>query len=95
MAISVLGLSRHSCYGLFFVDDDANVILLDGFRIAELTVANAAKHIAAIRTTYGIEDHELDPVFADPDVFRRKGGHARTVGETVAQLFARRASFRR
>jgi hypothetical protein len=82
------GLSRHSCYGLFFVDDDANVILLDGFRIAELPVAAAAKQIAAIRASYGIADNELAPIYADPDVFRRKAGSARTVGETVAQLFA-------
>jgi hypothetical protein len=27
-------------------------------------------------------------VFADPDVFRRKAGNARTVGETVGQMFS-------
>ena len=43
------GLARHSCYGLFFADDDANVFLLDGFRIAELTIASAASHIQRIR----------------------------------------------
>jgi hypothetical protein len=82
------GLSRHSCYGLFFADDDANVFLLDGFRIAELTVAGAAKHISTLRAEYRIEDDELSPVYADPDVFRRKTGNAKTVGETVAQMFA-------
>jgi hypothetical protein len=64
------------------------VILLDGFRIAELTVAAAAKQIAVIRASYGIETDELDAIYADPDVFRRKAGSARTVGETVAQLFS-------
>ena len=82
------GLSRHSCYGLFFADDDNNVFLLDGFRIAELTVSAAAKQMAVIRASYGIQDDELDAIYADPDVFRRKGGHAGTVGETVAQMFA-------
>ena len=82
------GLSRHSCYGLFFIDDDANVLLLDGFRIAELTVAGAAKYIATLRAEYHIDDDELSAVYADPDVFRRKAGNARTVGETVAQMFS-------
>jgi hypothetical protein len=82
------GLSRHSCYGLFFVDDDANVLLLDGFRIAELTVNGAAKYISTLRAEYSIDDDELSAVYADPDVFRRKAGNARTVGETVAQMFS-------
>ena len=78
------GLSRHSCYGLFYADDDANVLLLDGFRIAELTIANAARRIQGIRAEYGIDADELGAVYADPDVFRRKAGNSRTVGETVA-----------
>jgi len=82
------GLSRHSCYGLFFVDDDANVFLLDGFRIAELTVAAAAKYISTIRAEYRIEEEELGAIYADPDVFRRKAGSARTVGTTVAEMFS-------
>jgi len=81
------GLSRHSCYGLFFCDDDANVFLLDGFRVAELTVASAARRIHEIRAQYRIDASELGMVFADPDVFRRKTGNSRTVGETVAALF--------
>ena len=81
------GLSRHSCYGLFFADDDANVFLLDGFRIAELTIADAARNIHRIRAEIGTDDTELGPIFADPDVFRRKTGNARTVGETVAMMF--------
>jgi hypothetical protein len=81
------GLSRHSCYGLFFADDDGNVFLLDGFRIAELTVADAAKRIHTIRASYGIDADEIGSIYADPDVFRRKAGNARTVGETVASMF--------
>ena len=81
------GLARHSCYGLFYADDDGNVFLLDGFRVAELTVSAAAKRIHEIRAEYRIESNELGPVFADPDVFRRKTGNSRTVGETVATLF--------
>jgi len=82
------GLSRHSCYGLLYADDDSNVFLLDGFRIAELTVADAARHIHRIRAEVGEDDAGQGPIFADPDVFRRKTGNARTVGQTVADLFA-------
>jgi len=64
------------------------VILLDGFRIAEFPIAAAAKLIATTRAEYRIEDNELDAIYADPDVFRRKAGNARTVGETVANMFA-------
>ena len=81
------GLSRHSCYGIFYSDDDANVFLLDGFRVSELTIADAASHIHRIRAEVGAEAGELKPIYADPDVFRRKTGNARTVGETVAGLF--------
>jgi len=81
------GLSRHSCYGLFFVDDDSNVFLLDGFRIAELTVSDAARRIHEIRAEYRLDADEVGMVYADPDVFRRKTGNSRTVGETVASLF--------
>lgn len=82
------GLMRHSCYGLFYADDDNNVVLIDGFREAEQTVAVSAARIRAIRDEYGIDD-ELDrPVFADPDIFRRKTGNSQTVGQTVSALFA-------
>jgi hypothetical protein len=81
------GLSRHSCYGLFFADDDGNAILLDGFRIAELTIAGAVKLIHEIRVRHGVVSDEVAPIYADPDVFRRKTGNSRTVGETVAGMF--------
>jgi hypothetical protein len=81
------GLSRHSCYGLFFADDDSNVFLLDGFRLAELTIADAARGIQRIRAEFGIEPEECGAVYADPDIFRRKSGNSKTVGETVAAMF--------
>jgi hypothetical protein len=82
------GLAQHSCYGLFFVDDDSNVILLDGFRQAEQTIAVSAAHIKAIRELYMVDSDELHSMYADPDCFKRKTGDARTVGQTVAALFA-------
>jgi phage terminase large subunit len=81
------GLARHSCYGLFFTDDDNNVFLLDGYRVAELTVAEAATKIKLLRLQYEIDSEELRPIFADPDIFRRKSGNARSVGVTVADMF--------
>jgi hypothetical protein len=82
------GLMRHSCYGLFFADDDNNVFLLDGFRQTEQTIAASANKIRAIRDTYRIDPIDLRPIFADPDIFRRKTGNAQTVGQTVASLYA-------
>jgi hypothetical protein len=82
------GLMRHSCYGLFFADDDNNVFLLDGFRQTEQTIAASANKIRAIRDTYRIDPIDLRPIFADPDIFRRKPGNAQTVGQTVASLYA-------
>jgi len=83
------GLMRHSCYGLFFADDDNNIVLMDGFRVREQTVAQSAESIKRIRNLYNISDEELTtPIFADPDLFRRKTGNSQTVGETVAKLFA-------
>src|SRR5262249_17460406 len=81
------GLMRQSCYGLFFVDDDGNVFLLDGFYKAEQTVVNSALAISRIRALYDLDADKLAPVWADPDVFRRKTGDSRTVGQTVASLF--------
>jgi hypothetical protein len=81
------GLSRHSCYGLFFVDDDNNVFLIDGFRVAEMTVAHAAREIKQIRINHGVMTDVTRPVFADPDIFRRKTGSSTNVGVTVSDMF--------
>jgi|SRR5215472_1724454 len=81
------GLSRHSCYGLFFTDDDNNVFLLDGFRVAELTVAHAATQIKQIRIQHEVPVDNVRPVYADPDIFNRKAGSKHTVGVTVADMF--------
>jgi len=81
------GLARHSCYGLFFTDDDNNVFLIDGFRVAEFTVVNAAKRIKECRLQLGIHSADQRPVYADPDIFRRKTGSSNNVGVTVADMF--------
>lgn len=79
------GLARPSCYGLFFADDVGNVFLVDGFEIAELPIAQAAKIIHETRAKWKVKD--AAPIYADPDVFRRKTGSAQTVGVSVAELF--------
>lgn len=81
------GLMRQSCYGLFFVDDEGNVFLLDGFHQAEQTVQRSAAAIGNIRATYDLDLVSMSPIWADPDAFRRKTGDSRTVGQTVAALF--------
>jgi len=81
------GLMRQSCYGLFMCDDDGNVFLLDGFYVAEQTVAQSALSMHRIRALYNLDTESLSSVWADPDAFRRRTGDARTVGQTVANLF--------
>jgi hypothetical protein len=82
------GLMRESCYGLFYIDDDGNTILLDGFYQTEQTVSQSAIAISRIRASYDLDDDKLSSVWADPDVFRRKTGDSRTVGQTIANLFS-------
>lgn len=81
------GLMRESCYGLFFIDDEGNVFLLDGFHKAEQTVVKSAQAIQEIRAIYHLDEIDLQPIWADPDAFRRKAGDSRTVGQTVAGLY--------
>jgi len=63
------------------------VFLLDGFRLAGITVSDAASHIHRIRAEAGLLGDELEPIYSDPDVFRRKTGNSKTVGETVDRMF--------
>jgi hypothetical protein len=81
------GLSSPSCYGLFFVDDDGNVFLLDGFYQPEQKVATSATLIHETRLKYDIDPSTLSSVWADPDIFRRKTGSAHTVGQATSDLF--------
>lgn len=84
------GIASPSCYSLAFVDDDNNVFDLDGFYEKEMTIEQLAKRIKGIREKYGhlIDDAELQPVLADPAVLRRTSGNAKTVGVSVAGMFA-------
>lgn len=80
------GLSSASCYMLGFVDDDHNVIWLDGFHEKEQSIHDSAMRIKAIRLVWGVDgDHVIK---ADPAIFRRTGtSNAKLVGKPVSGLF--------
>lgn len=81
------GLVSPTCYGFAFVDDHGRVILLDGFYKPNFFYtehANAIKEIRAKYYMYGLEAKE--PIYADPDVFRKKVIHGRSTGTSIAQL---------
>jgi phage terminase large subunit len=82
------GIAAPSCYMFGFVDDDANVFVVDGFYAAEMQVASAAEAIQAIRDSYGIREEELTTIYADPNIFRRSGEGGKGIGTTVARMFA-------
>lgn len=81
------GLRVASCYGLAFVDDDGNIFILDGFYNAEQSMPVSAGKIDVIRDTYELDPEELQPIYADPDLFRRKAAGGALVGVTVANMY--------
>lgn len=83
------GIASPSCYSLAFVDHDNNVFDLDGFYEKEQTIEQLSNRIREIRKRYEafIGDERLQPVLADPQVFRRTSGNSRTVGVSVAGMF--------
>jgi len=78
------GVVNPSCYGLAMVDNDANVILLDGYYKPEFSLPQQAERIQLIRKRWGVNPDQY--VYADPNMFRRTGGSI-NVSETVAGLF--------
>ena len=81
------GLVSPSCYLFAFVDDDNNVFILDGFYAPEQSIEVSAREIIGIRTRYDQHDHDEMMIYADPDVFRKKGGDRKTVGKAVSDMF--------
>ncbi|MCA2510540.1 MAG: hypothetical protein IM561_09170 [Microcystis sp. M60BS1] len=92
------GIAQPACYGFSFTDHKGNVFVLDGFYEKERTIQHLASLIKNIRKTYGYYDHNMElnsdddhinsSILADPAVFRRTSGNSKTVGTTVAGLFA-------
>lgn len=81
------GIAVPSCYLLSFVDDDGNVMIVDGFYLAEQSIRGIAENIKDVRWRYRLEDDDCGMVYADPAIFRRGGtGGGRQTGSTVADL---------
>lgn len=79
------GMAVPACYLAGFVDDDANVFIVDGFYETELTIERSANQIKAIRDKWGFGGTN---VHADPQIFRRTVGNSKTVGQSIAGLFS-------
>lgn len=77
------GIAVPACYGLWFVDNDGNAMLLDGFHQKELGINQQRDKIVAIRSRWGIDPDNL--VFADPAIFRRT--NSTDVGSTISAQF--------
>jgi phage terminase large subunit len=80
------GIAVPSCYLISFVDDDGNVILMDGFYKKEMGILEQADKIKVIRNKWGLPQDQQ--CWADPNIFRRFGSSAGNVNETVASQFA-------
>lgn len=85
------GIAKPACYGLAFADHDGNVFELDGFYEKECTIAQLSEMIFDCRhklhNILPMSNEEYQPILADPAVFRRTSGNAKTVGTTVSGLF--------
>lgn len=80
------GLHSPTCYLLGLVDDEGNILWIDGFYKPEHTIAASAQLIKMIRLMHGVPDD--NPIYADPAIFRRGGtSDSRVVGSTVANLY--------
>lgn len=81
------GIASPSCYGLFFVDHNGIVTMVDGYYEREMPIGQQAKKIKEIRRKWLIGYGEsVNNSFADPDIFRRKQMSAKG-GQTVDNLF--------
>lgn len=97
------GIAKEACYLLAFADHKQNVFILDGFYQKERTIeqlvngnADPMDRFDGIKGIRGKlyskkligSDHEWEHVLADPAVFRRASGNAKTVGVSVAGMFS-------
>lgn len=80
------GIAVPSCYIIAFVDDDGNVIIMDGFYKSEYGILEQAEKIRQIRNKWGMNQDQ--DCWADPNIFKRYGGNSGNVNETVASQFA-------
>lgn len=78
------GMAVESCYLWGFVDHKGNTFIVAGFYQKEFLLDDQAKLIRKIRNEYGAH---ADRISADPAIFRRTSGGAKTIGFSIAGLF--------
>lgn len=82
------GITSPSCYLLSFIDDFGRVIICDGYYKANATIDEQAGMIDDIREKWQFKLNFDDPIYADPDIFRKKVvGNVKSTGDTIAKLF--------
>jgi len=79
------GLAVPYCYLLGFVDNYGNVFLMDGGYEAEKPFEVHVDKVKELRGVYKVPND--NHIYADPDIFRRKGVGRKTVGRSIADMF--------
>jgi hypothetical protein len=80
------GQASPACYLLGFVDKNHNVMIVDGFYEAGKSIEWQASEMKRIRAKWRVIP--IEPIFADPDVFRSKHATGKEVGKSVSALFS-------
>jgi hypothetical protein len=81
------GIASPSCYLFGFRDHRGRVFIIDGFYKTEMTLEEIAKAIVAIWRKWAGLVNIVEPIMADPAIFKRN--HVSSVGkgaETIANL---------
>lgn len=80
------GLVVPSCFLYGFADHKGNILVLDGFYEAELTINKQVTLMKSIQSEYALR--EDDDILADPSIFKRNPtGDREVVGKSVAEMF--------
>lgn len=85
------GIAKPACYLVAFADFAGNVFIIDGIYEKEKTVEWLAVEIKRKRKSLSNLIGSMDglpDILADPAVFKRVSGNARTVGVSTSGLFA-------
>lgn len=77
-----LGIGKPSCYLCGFVDDHGRIFIIDGFYTPGLTHHQIAVKITEIQERYYNYIDFRDPIWADPQIFKRN----QVVGETITTV---------
>lgn len=82
------GIISPSCYLFGVVDHWGRIFIIDGFYRASMPLLEQASEIQAIRDRYSSLIKIKNPVYADPDIFKRKviAGH-KAVGIAISKIF--------